>query len=208
MAIKGNPAKEQRKELKMLRIDLPHDSFIEIHENFFNMAHLLSIPLLEVKNEVDWKQNHLNIQGKEIPFPRLTCYYGEHPYKYSGIVNPARPMPNVISLIANRVRQIGYDCNAVLCNYYRDGNDSIGWHSDDEKEMPPGHVISSLSLGDSRTFKIKPKIKGAEYFSFQLKNADLFVMGGKFQQHYLHHIGKEANKGERINLTFRIIQPI
>ena len=189
----------------MIRIDLPHDSFIEIYEDFM-IQPLDTLPLIIA--EVKWNQNFLNIQGKSIPFPRLTAYYGEHPYKYSGIINPAAEMPPILKHLRDKVRALGYDCNAVLCNYYRDGNDSIGWHSDDEKEMPKGHCISSLSLGETRTFKIKTKEKNAEYFSFPLKNNDLFVMGGRFQQHYLHHIPKEENKGERINLTFRIIQPI
>ena len=176
----------------MIRIDLPHDSFINVHEDF------LKISLEDVKKEVDWKQSHLNIQGKMIPFPRLTSYYGEHPYKYSGIINPARPMPPVIRFISDEINAAGYQCNAVLCNYYRDGSDSIGWHSDDEKEMPAGHVISSLSLGDTRTFKVKPKEKGAEYFSFRLKDRDLFIMGGKFQQYYLHHISKKRIRAREL----------
>lgn len=186
----------------MIRIDLAKDSFIEIHENFYLSS------LEPIKNAIDWKQNQFNIQGKTIPFPRLTNYFGEFPYKYSGILNPAAPMPDIIKEISNKVNLAGYKNNAVLCNYYRDGNDSIGWHCDDEKEMPEGHCISSVSLGDTRTFRIKPKEKQAAYFSFQLKHGDLFIMGGRFQEHYLHHIAKEENKDERINLTFRIIEPV
>ena len=184
----------------MIRINLPHKSFVEIYENF------MLLPFDDLKNAIDWKQCHLHIKGNTVAFPRLTAYYGDHPYRYSGITNPAAKMPGIIKTVADKLNSMNYTCNAVLCNYYRNGNDSIGWHSDDEREMPIEHCITSLSIGANRTFKIKAKDKEIDQ-SFILKNGDLFVMGGKFQQYYEHRVPKEECNGERINLTFRIIEP-
>lgn len=183
----------------MIRIDLTHNSFIEIHENF------VSPNFNEVKDAIEWKQKSLNIQGKIIPFPRLTAFYGNHKYDYSGVINQAALMPEILKNISIKINEAGYANDAVLCNFYRNGNDSVSWHSDDEKQMPEGHYISSLSLGCTRSFKIKGKDKELAC-SFALKNGDLLVMGGNFQKYYQHCVPKEANKEERINLTFRIIK--
>lgn len=183
----------------MIKISLPNKSFIEIHENF------IDLPFERLKNELVWKTQHLNIQGRLIPFPRLNTYYGSNSYKYSGIINQPVEIPELLKPAFIKLNSLGYNCNSVLCNFYRDGRDSISWHADDEHEMPKDHCISSLSFGCERTFKIKSKEKGSELFAFTLKNQDLFIMGGQFQQHYLHSIPKEDNKAERINLTFRQI---
>jgi alkylated DNA repair dioxygenase AlkB len=97
--------------------------------------------------------------------------------------------------------KLGY--NAVLCNLYRDGNDSVGLHADAEPEMGP--VIASVSLGAERIFRLKRK-NGSVAFLERLPHGSLFVMAGDTQKHFKHEAPKEPRVTQpRINLTFRRI---
>ena len=101
--------------------------------------------------------------------------------------------------------------NAVLLNLYRDGNDSIGWHSDDERELADGSIIASLSLGETRRFIFRRRDDHGNKIERKLNHGDLLVMRDetqKFWQHQVPKTGKKiANKIQpRINLTFRVIK--
>ena len=98
--------------------------------------------------------------------------------------------------------KLGY--NALLCNLYRDGNDSVGLHADAEPEMGP--VIASISLGAGRLFRLKRE-NGSIAFSERLPHGSLFVMAGDTQKHFKHEVPKEPGVTQpRINLTFRRIE--
>jgi alkylated DNA repair dioxygenase AlkB len=98
--------------------------------------------------------------------------------------------------------RLGY--NAVLCNLYRNGNDSVGLHADAEPEMGP--VIASVSLGAERLFRLKGQ-NGAVAFAERLPHGSLLIMAGKTQQNFKHEVPKEPDVAQpRINLTFRHIK--
>ncbi len=100
----------------------------------------------------------------------------------------------------------GVTFNGVLLNLYRDGRDSMGWHSDDEKELGKGSVIASVSLGATRRFVFRRRDNNTIKQELNLAHGDLLIMRGETQQYWQHQVPKTAKKvGPRINLTFRLI---
>jgi alkylated DNA repair dioxygenase AlkB len=96
---------------------------------------------------------------------------------------------------------------SVLLNLYRNGNDSNGWHADNEKELGKNPVIASLSLGNPRLFQFKHRNLKDQKYKLILEHGSLLLMKGEMQHYWLHQIPKTKKKvGERINLTFRKIK--
>lgn len=153
----------------------------------------------------DWKQDTISMYGKPIPLPRLTAWYGRS-YSYSGIENKSVEIPPHLTRFFNLVENYtNISFNSVLLNLYRHGNNSIGWHCDDEKELGVNPVIASLSLGQTRSFLLRHKRTLVEH-KIELRHGDLLLMGNNSQVNYLHSIPKEKKyNGMRINLTFRNI---
>ena len=138
--------------------------------------------------------------------PRLIASYGDPgvTYKYSGVVNVARPWTETLLEIKEQVEAIAGDYNYCLLNRYRSGSDSMGWHADDEPEMGP--VIGSLSLGATRKFRIRHN-QTRETRTFPVGHGTLIIMAGTMQNHWQHEVPKTKRLvGERINLTFRAIR--
>ncbi|HFT6985228.1 TPA: alpha-ketoglutarate-dependent dioxygenase AlkB, partial [Pseudomonas aeruginosa] len=111
-------------------------------------APLASAWLLRLEQETPWEQPILRIHGEERPTPRLVAWYGdaEAAYRYSGQVHRPLPWTALLGEIRERVeREVGQRVNGVLLNYYRDGQDSMGWHSDDEPELRRDPLVASLS---------------------------------------------------------------
>jgi alkylated DNA repair dioxygenase AlkB len=150
--------------------------------------------------------------------PRDEAYCGDPGTHYTYSRREYKPLPWIPELLSLRARveeatpvaayanlsllKIGY--NAVLCNLYRDGNDSVGLHADAEPEMGP--VIASVSLGAERLFKLRRK-DGSVAFSKRLPHGSLLIMAGKTQQNFKHEVPKGAGVTQpRINLTFRRIE--
>jgi alkylated DNA repair dioxygenase AlkB len=163
----------------------------------------------EIFKQVDFQQNTVTVFGKVYNEPRLTAIYGDDPnksYTYSKSKRQIVKMPSVLYDIRNIIKQktnIHYDF--VLLNYYRDGNDKIGWHSDNEKDM--NHTnIASISFGATRKFKVRSSTTKELLNTFELKNGSLFWMKDNFQDVYQHEVPKQANKGPRLNLTFRVFK--
>jgi hypothetical protein len=103
-----------------------------------------------------WDQPTIRIFGKETKIPRLTRWFGEAAYTYSGAVNAPAPMPAWLDGLRREIeRDTGARFNSALLNYYRDGRDSVAWHADDETELGDRPVIASLSIGATRGFSIK-----------------------------------------------------
>ncbi|VFT42391.1 putative alkylated DNA repair protein [Pseudomonas aeruginosa] len=130
-------------------------------------APLASAWLLRLEQETPWEQPILRIHGEEHPTPRLVAWYGdpEAAYRYSGQVHRPLPWTALLGEIRERVeREIGQRVNGVLLNYYRDGQDSMGWHSDDEPELRRDPLVASLSLGGSRRFDLRRKARPASPF--------------------------------------------
>jgi alkylated DNA repair dioxygenase AlkB len=165
-----------------------------------------------LRSELDWREETIFIFGREVRQPRLLAWYGdpEARYRYSGRLH--HPLPWTARLL--ELKQIvegfaGAPFNSVLANLYRDGNDSMGLHADDEPELGERPVIASLSLGEERTFRLRHR-RDRRIASRQLTLASgsLLVMAGDTQRNWKHEVPKSRRAlGPRINLTFRQVQP-
>ncbi len=160
--------------------------------------------------DIPWRQEHLRIAGKLRAIPRLQCWMGDRTseYGYSGVRLTPCPWHPTVDHIHRRVFElVGVRFNSVLINYYRNGQDSVAWHADDESELGDAAVIASVSLGAERIFELKQKHhKPPKKYRLTLRNGSLLVMAGAMQQHWLHQLPKvEGLAKARINLTFRNI---
>lgn len=159
--------------------------------------------------QISWKQEEMRMYGKTIKFPRLTSWYGDNckPYTFSGITLT----PNLWTKELLEIkREIEPKCkvtfNSVLLNLYRNGKDSISWHTDAEKELGKNPVIASVNFGAIRKFQLR-HIETKEKIEIELKHGSLLIMQGKLQHYWQHQIPKTKKEiRERINLTFRIIK--
>lgn len=162
-----------------------------------------------LKNETPWQQDEITIFGKTYPQPRLTALYATNqtPYRYSNItMNPKAFTPELQQIKTDIEKQAAHKFTAVLLNLYRDGNDSNGWHADNEKALGTNPVIASLSLGAVRAFHFKHRTIKEESYKINLEHGSLLMMKGEMQHFWLHQIPKTKKhvKG-RINLTFRTL---
>ncbi|MYN05772.1 alpha-ketoglutarate-dependent dioxygenase AlkB family protein [Pseudoduganella aquatica] len=156
--------------------------------------------------ETAWRAEAITLWGKQMLQPRLSAWYGDARYRYSGMTLEPQPFTPLQLEIKQAVEQAsGQRFNSVLLNYYRDGQDSMGFHSDDEKELGRNPVIASVSFGDPRTFILKHK-RLPKTVKLALGDGSLLVMAGALQHHWRHGINKEKTAcGPRVNLTFRQI---
>jgi len=159
---------------------------------------------------IGWETHRIRLFGRELDSPRLSCWIGDPGvvYAYSGTRFQPRPWPAVLLPVRARLHaELGIDFNSVLANLYRDGRDSMGWHSDDEPELGPRPVIASLSLGATRRFMLKPRGDPGDKLALDLPSGSLLLMRGDTQRHYRHALPRTARQvGPRINLTFRLIR--
>jgi alkylated DNA repair dioxygenase AlkB len=182
------------------------DGGLLIQDDAFVEPPLADRYFAELRDHTDWEQKPGVFGNMQ---PRLTASYGDQglTYRYSGTVNTARSWTPTLLEIKQRIEAVRGDYNYCLLNRYRSGADSIGWHADDEPEMGP--VIGSLSLGATRTFRIRHNTT-KEQLSFSVGHGTLIIMAGTMQRFWKHEVPKtRQNVGERINLTFRkIMLPI
>jgi alkylated DNA repair dioxygenase AlkB len=157
-----------------------------------------------LQNTIPWRQEQ--VRGR--PLPRLNAWYADAGlrYSYSGLSHLGSGWPTAMEEIRRRVEKAaGAQFNSLLLNRYRDGRDSIGFHTDAEPELGPNPVVATLSFGSERDFVLKHKAK-KEVLTYRLAHGSLLVMGGSSQHHWLHALPKvDAPVGERISLTFRRI---
>ena len=144
-----------------------------------------------------WKQRTRKMYEKLIPEPRLTAWYStENIHVWS---------PALLQIKDRVESECGIVFNSVLLNYYRDGNDSVAWHSDTLPADGKHHAIASVTFGDTRVFKVRHKRDKEECCDIPLTHGSLLLMGEQMQQFYEHHVPKTKKPvGPRINLTFRI----
>ena len=163
----------------------------------------------ELKTSNLWRQYKVKVFGKTYDQPRLCFLAADRKvnYTYSGLTLPAVDFSKSLSLIKTRIEQTSSTrFNSCLANLYRDGNDSNGWHSDDEKELGDEPVIASLSLGVTRNFDLKHKRNRLIKKRIKLTHGSLLLMSGRSQKDFKHQIAKSKRIHEpRINLTFRYI---
>jgi len=160
--------------------------------------------------EIPWRQEHLKIAGKLRAIPRLQCWMGDRSseYGYSGVrLRPCPWHPAVDSVHRLVTEASDTAFNSVLINLYRNGQDSVAWHADDETELGGTPLIASVSLGAERVFELKQKHqRPALKYRLTLRHGSLLLMGGSMQQHWLHQLPKTKGlEDARINLTFRNI---
>ncbi len=162
-----------------------------------------------LQNEIPWRQDSIRIAGKDTPIPRLQAWFGDEgmSYTYSGLTLQPTPWSPALATLKHRIENYS-DChfNSLLANLYRDENDSVGWHADDEPELGENPTIASLSLGEAREFVLKHRNHPDQKLKLNLQNGDLLIMKGALQHHWLHQIPKSRTQSQpRINLTFRRI---
>lgn len=178
------------------------------YEPAFLSASEAAVLMRELLGDVRWRQEHLRIAGREIPFPRLTAWYGDPRavYTYSGIENRPLAWTPSLARLRDRLRAtVGAGFNSVLLNLYRTGSDSMGWHADDEPELGPRPVIASVSLGAPRRFELRSRETG-ETRRVVLEHGSLLVMSGATQDRWKHQVPKEPTvRAPRVNLTFRTV---
>jgi alkylated DNA repair dioxygenase AlkB len=162
--------------------------------------------LARLIGETAWRAESITVWGKQHLQPRLTAWHGDARYSYSGLDLEPHPFtPLLLEIKAAVEAASGHRFNSVLLNYYRDGRDSMGMHSDDEPELGADPVIASLSFGAARTFTLRHK-HTRQTVKLALTSGSMLLMRGKTQHFWLHGINKSARQtGPRVNLTFRFV---
>ena len=184
---------------------LGFQDFIEYKPKVFQ-----KIDFEKLDNEINWEHHKCKIMGKTIPLPRLTKFYSNpegKTYKYTGTHNQGSSFESspILNQILKKVLD-DYQVNVCLVNRYKDGNDYMGFHADDEKESVNNSVIVSISFGASRVMQFRKK-KGKHPIEGEivLNHGDILVMEPGCQDEYKHAIPKRAKvTSPRINLTFRL----
>lgn len=160
-----------------------------------------------LRTVIDWQQEEVLIFGRRHRVPRLVAWHGDPgaTYAYSGTAHEPAPWSRELLVLRRRVERLTcHRYNSVLLNLYRDGNDGMGWHADDEPELGADPVIASVSLGAARRFRLRHRRRRDCVTLLELGHGSVLLMAGSTQHHYLHAVPKTARAvGERINLSFR-----
>lgn len=185
---------------------IQQDGELYLHADFIspNIAKQYTQSLIE---ETPWQQRSITIFGKTVDQPRLVSWHAEKgiPYKYSGITMLPKPWPKTLLTIKHAVEnKLGEKFNSAFLNLYRNGQDYMGWHRDNEKLLGPEPYIASLSFGAQRKFKFKHISNTQLNYELMLNSGSLLVMGGNIQHHWKHCLPKALKvKQPRVNITFR-----
>ncbi len=185
--------------------------------------------------ETDWKQDQILMYQKVLDVPRLSAWFGDRPYTYSGNKMNPRPFTNRLLKLKARIEQLteqlfgptGDKFNTVLLNKYRNEYDGVAWHSDDESELGQNPIIGSISLGATRCFQLRRRYQPGEtpsqVVNIDLHHGDVLIMSGDTQRNWMHQVPKKTRpksqrteqttlqslrneQNVRINLTFRAIK--
>jgi alkylated DNA repair dioxygenase AlkB len=184
---------------------LSYDGSALYRSGFFNSAECEQM-FRSINDETPWEARNIVLFGKEVPQPRLACWYGDLAYSYSGITLDPRPMTPTLLEIKQRCEQAASArFNSVLVNLYRDGQDSMGLHADDEPELGVEPIIASVSFGGERNFRLRHR-QSKDLQQISLATGSLLVMSGLSQECWMHDVPKTKKfVAPRINLTFRYI---
>lgn len=187
---------------------LPYDGSAVMYE--WVLGELNSYEILRNLIEViDWEEHTIHMFGKSFPQPRLVAWFGDKgsEYSYSGLkMNVRSWTPEILALRQIVESYSGTIFNSVLVNLYRDGNDKVSWHRDNEPELGPSPTIASLSLGAARRFKFR-HLQSGETAEVALESGSLIIMSGLSQACWEHEVPRQASIDKpRINLTFRQVR--
>lgn len=161
----------------------------------------------ELLHDIAWEDHYITLFGKSVREPRQSAWFHTDglPYRYSQSLRESQQMTPLLSHIMDRCADATHtQFNSVLANLYRDGNDAMGWHADDEPELGREPVIASISLGAERRFDLRHR-ETKESVSVVLPHGSLLIMSGQSQHQWVHRIARTKKVSDpRINLTFRL----
>lgn len=223
---------EHLNELPGYRIIIPNGELIYIEQYFSKKVSDRSVEYFQENDSLDWRQakwrdltqeqfaqiqfknilwkrDNIKLYGKTIPLPRLTAWYGDpgKSYTYSGITSQPNPWnKGLLYLKEEAERCAGVEFNSVLLNWYRDGEDYLNWHADNERELGRSPVIGSANFGETRDFVLRRNDNNSQKIVLPLKHGTLLIMRGELQNFWQHSVPKRKRiEGSRFNLTFRNI---
>ena len=180
-------------------------SFVGYEPGFLSLPETENM-LASLWQQLHWQQHEITLFGRKFAQPRLSAWYGdpEARYRYSGLqLEPLAWHRLLWSLKGKIEERLQQEFNSVLANAYRHGNDSMGWHADNEPELGMNPLVASLSLGARRRFLFRKKNESRSR-GMWLESGSLLIMKPGCQDHYQHSLPKtRATVGLRINLTFR-----
>jgi alkylated DNA repair dioxygenase AlkB len=189
---------------RIVKLALSPSSFLEYFPHWIEPTEASELQT-ELRETLGWEEREIVLFGRRILQPRWIAWAGDVPYRYSGqSLEPRAFSPALDELRRRTVQSTGVSFNHALVNRYRDGNDSMGFHADDEPELGAHPVVASLSLGATRRFVIAKK-RGSERHSLELEHGSLLVMRGHCQDEFRHALPKSKVAEERINVTWRLI---
>lgn len=186
---------------------LPYDGSAILHHDVWPEV-VRTMVFEELSTQVPWQQPELEVFNRRVLQPRLTAWFGDagRSYTYSRVrLEPLPWTPVLVELKSNCESLAGTTFNSVLINLYRDGRDSVAWHSDNEIELGECPTIASVSLGATRRFDLRHRGTG-QTIKTELHSGSVVVMSGASQDRWIHQVPKTTRQvGPRINLTFRTI---
>lgn len=178
---------------------------LELIEAFYSAAESERL-YQRLLREQNWPDNRYTVAGRQFTLPRLQTWHADPGivYSYSNNLLQTRPWTPLLYAIRAKIEDLlNYRFNSVLVNLYRNGEDYVGWHADNEPELGDRPFIASLTFGAERQFAFRHK-QSFEQGQVLLRSGSLLVMQPDFQHHWLHSIPMQKNVSrERINLTFR-----
>lgn len=187
---------------------LPKDGEVYYHPGFLSKEEADEL-LKTIQGYTEFTQDKINFGGKVQLIPRLQAWYGdpEKPFSYSGITLKPSPWKDELIKLNERLKEkTQVDFSSVLVNLYRDGNDSVAWHCDNSPELGINPYIASISLGATRTFKLRHLEDKTLKKDVRLEHGSLLIMAGEIQHKWQHSVPKEEDeKSPRVNLTYRVI---
>jgi alkylated DNA repair dioxygenase AlkB len=182
---------------------------LEVIEDFYAVADCKRI-YQRLLQEQNWPDNHYIVAGRQFTLPRLQTWHADPgvKYSYSNNLLETRSWTSLLSDIRAKIElYLDFSFNSVLVNWYRNGEDYVGWHADNEPELGEQPFIVSLTFGAERLFEFRHK-KSLESGRVLLRSGTLLIMRPNFQHHWLHSVPIEKTLMEgRINLTFRKVIP-
>lgn len=165
----------------------------------------------QLEKQLPWQQYPFQIFGKTYLQPRLIAWIADQEvnYRYSGrSYEPSFWTKELLSLKEEIAHFLATPFNSVLANYYRNGDDYMGPHRDNEKELGTEPTIASMSLGEKRAF-VFHHMNNKKRIKIELEPGSLLAMQGLTQDKWKHSLPKRRSQsGARINLTFRHIFPL
>jgi alkylated DNA repair dioxygenase AlkB len=187
---------------------LPKDGGATYIPGFFGPNHCAAL-FTSIQSTIDWKEDQLLMFGKLITTKRKVAWVGDAgcSYTYSGVKKFPQAWTADLVHIKHKLELLTHSAfNSCLLNLYHDGDEGMGWHSDDEKELDSAAPIASVSLGGARKFAFKHKLD-KNTVSLFLEDGSVLLMQPPTQEFWQHSLTKTKRPvAPRINLTFRAIR--